>query len=73
MPEIYQQQGMHCANSKVIMTAPRWTLMTTAGQEQRPGYFRQSRGWQEVLKVNPAGMAKRKVLTPRRSSQKWAA
>ena len=73
MPEIYQQQGMHCASSKVIMTAPRWTLMTMAGQEQRPGYFRQSRGWQEVLQVNPPGMAKSKVLIPRKSSWKWAA
>lgn len=30
IPEIYQQQGMHCASSEVIMTAPWWTLMTTA-------------------------------------------
>ena len=72
MPETCQQQGMHCASSEVIVTAPRWTLMITAGQEQRPGYFRQSRGWQEVLTVNPPGRAKSKVFTPRKSSQKWA-
>lgn len=72
MPEIYQQQGMRCASSEVIVTAPRWTLMIMAGQEQRPGYLRQSRGWQEVLKVNPPGRANSKVFTPRKSSRKWA-
>lgn len=77
-PESYQQQGIYYSSSKITMTSSQADVEDYSDERaEETGLLQveqrsQGGGWQQVVKVNPAGMEKSKDFksreTPSRKS-----